>query len=387
MALITRRNRIIPPQNRYADKVAQQQLQQIAPTIKAALTNALAVNSYQVLYYYRSQQGPACSCSKSTRKDAVGLDEQGNATPEQIASILNPNGNFGINNYQKSGNSNNPLIGNKVTTGPILGMTDNVLIGDGFVEQEFNNEQLLTAPHIDSGSTGCGVCYGQGVLPGYNLYGGERLVFDVSQVLQTKSIQIDRQQFPNVFTYVNGGSVTFSLSIPMAVCGVYVIRLMNGLEPSQGVLTMNVGSSWIPLTTDNILANIGGTYPIKVSPMENFTHIEIIYQYTTTPIRADYPNFEGINNLDVLNGEEPVELQLGPDLPNVGVYDVIVDPTFAKAWRVMSFRTHFTREQDILGWLCTARLLQPYEICAGLYMPPGVVDPKTSGVNQRAGGY
>ena len=352
------------------------------------MLNSLEVNSYEILYYSKVMQGRSCTCSHSTQTDAWGLDEQGNATPEQIASMLSPNGSYGIADYQSSGNSPKPLIGNRVS--PDIHIQDEPnesQIGDGFEANTFSMDQLMSAPHTDSGSVACGVCLGAGLVPGFNLFGGERIILDAQVVKYSRNTQINREVFPNSFTYVNGGWVDFELTIPFSVHSVICVRLMNNLAPAQGFVSLIEGSVEESLTPNSILHYKGGTYKIRVRPLEEFTHVEIVWNYLSTPIRADYPNFDIINNLQVLAGEENVSLELGPNLPECKPYDLILDPTFQKLWRVVSVRTRFTREQELLGWECQGRLVQPYETIAGVYMPPGAVDPKTSGTTQQAGGY
>ncbi len=410
MPIVNQNNRNLHAKNTRSVSIAQNMISRAAPIYQEQVNNALRVNGYDCILYNKLYSGRKCSCSIRAKESPTLLDENGNATQEQINSLLMGT-NFGINNYNDK-QSINP-VGSSIDVvnaeDTILTESWNDIGGDGSSEEEviidetniFNLETDLS-----SGSAGrCGVCYNNSFVGGFSVFNGTRIVLDTtvfntpSQVYNANttlssdlySVTIDRTQSPYRFTYSDEASyVCFTVVLPANALSLDSIRVMDNFNYLNSALLMiaNVANpTFVPLTVNNLMSYANGLPCwIAVYNVEQFTHLEIQLNSSSLATYMDIPRLSKTGDLSVLEGIDPITLVVSPLVPLVQPWDVIVDNVYGKVWRVTSVQNFNDRNLNILGWDIQARLVQEYELYYNLVKRTSV-KYNTTNFNRNGLGY
>jgi hypothetical protein len=370
-------NRKIQPRN---TRIVDSAIDGIAATIPLAqeqVTNALEVNGIEAMIYNRLNNGRMCSCSLGTKtKNASPLDEEGNASPEHIHSLLQGQEfSVSINRYGAR-NTDKPSAPNEVVgKPPTLDMREQERFSDDDAEANelvddltpFQTENVLGGV---SGSV-CAVCYGSGFIGGFNLVNGARIVVDADYPDATYvKASSNHAAFPHEVDLVNG-EFQFSLTHPASALSLDSCMVFHGFEPAENLTLLVMhpinSGTWVEFDPANYQTYADGKRrQFKVAGTGVFTHVVFQFNLIQTPVFIEYPKLSLTGDLTNLEGIDSVSLNVSPVVTDLDVWDIVFDSTYNKLWRITNVNPFKDRNRRNLGWDCNARLVQAYEPFANL---------------------
>lgn len=194
----------------YEHERVQKRLDSVIPAVQSKTRQALEVDSARVIIYKRAKIGLPCSCTvvaNDEYDDGDGMDKTfEHSGSRDYGTTIAPS------NQTMFGGMRNTQGVDVVDASATLVMEAGDLvsgIGDeGF--EEFSPNALT------GNSTNCGICFRQGVQPGYQPHGFLYNVMTHYNVQEMVGYTIDKSSRPHVFERVDpDGFVVFDTVIPM----------------------------------------------------------------------------------------------------------------------------------------------------------------------------
>lgn len=366
------------PKNRYAVDPAQSAIKALAPVIQEQYNNAFAVNSYPVLVFQRLASGRICSCSQTLNENptvpAVQLyDEAGNAS-EATIKTLTTGFQYEIKRYASR---DKQTVGNQVLEPADINPNERPFHNGTALDDEFagridtDDFHIIDSP-LTMGANVCGICFATGIVGGFALFGGNRIILDATAQPTLSKAFIDRKEHPFKLSFEeDDGSVEFLVTIPIGIYSILNIRVFDNTKEISAPIQIwdATNSIWVAVNASNLLTYATGL-PIRLQVLGTtstpFTHLEIAYLSTGTPLYADYPRLNNTGDLTAVDAIDPVSLNISPLLNGLRAYDCVYDVIQNRLWRVTSVTDFFDRNRNPHGWDCQARYIQPYENMAQL---------------------
>lgn len=381
MGLRFRSNTGTAPTNREGGVYGATNLKNLAPTIQKAYDNALQVNGFEILFLHQHQTGTKCSCSMKTAGDNNPnvLDEQGNASPSLIQSILS-NASFGIEDYKPLAKDSMPATVTPAVQGennndPLLNRDQgNIPPSDN--DEPFGDlstvapESLYEVDPLTAGAaTYCGICLGSGYDPGYSLYGGKRLILDpLKNPTSVQNAVLNKATYPWSYSSATKGTpgsapftVSWTLNVQAGIVNILNIGAFNNFTPVNATVYLD-NAPW----TNQIPTP--GQHTVSVVCLDNaLTHVEILYYTRNEPLLADFQNWDKTNDLSVMDPLSEVSIALTNQIPEVKVYDLMVDMVYQRMWRITNVQPTWDNNLNVYQWELTARVVQQYEVFAKMW--------------------
>jgi len=373
-------NRVLPANARAAD-VATKAIYEILPAQQMRTYNAFRVQGYQGLLYNRLQQGRKCTCQASQKQLNSRLDRDGKATVGAINQLLTGSATFDVSPYGSTPHRDSPftnevsplapvnpfqgvfdVVGTDLHDHPSTRISDEPTFGDnGPLDPMVDIEQLVgdfDAAHLGFTDVTCGVCFGTGFVGGYAPFHGQRIILtpaDVNLGLST----IDYTAKP--WSATTEQSFSVSLVLPLGALGLDSLKLWNGYRPCVA----NFSVDGTPIANDiQILKYCDGrVHTLEVTaPETKWTHLELQLALSVESPYFEFPKLTKGSDTSLLEQLEPFQIIMSPNVPSVRPEDVIVESTFGKTLIVQNSNWWNTRKQDVLGWECNVRVIQPQEL-------------------------
>ncbi len=386
MPLVTRTVPIPGPRNNRAAAVAQERLSAIVPLAQQESLNSIGVNAFPSLIYHLLTPGggKVCTCSRvlDTSKDAPLFDANGNASSEHITSLLEGS-QFGIIDYGKKPTGGN-VIGSR--GGPFTAPVDDVIapptattisptdptIGE-VVDISHDSFEVPTEAY---GNGACPVCFGTGVVGGFQVYGGRRIVVDSTHTgLQLNAgVTVDQLEAPyDLLFFGVGANAAFTMTLPYLGV-VQSVRTFHKRELVPFLVQIQDGSGvWQPFdptTASTYMDGLPHNFRL-LSPYPEegrLTYLEIqITQSDLVPI--DFSKLSRTGDLSILDPLQDVQLCIPPTIPYLYPGDIVADSIYGKLWRIKTVEYNNTLKRN-LAFQCDARLVQEYEFLHQLWIPP-----------------
>jgi hypothetical protein len=369
MPIIERRSNLTPNNARNSD-VAHNLTEHIAPMQQQKMMAAFRVQGIQAILYSKLTQGRICSCA-SRNNQASKLSPDGKASSGAINRILGGNENFGVSNYNpyeiditedptnrpSSRANSNQWLGTDHTVGSRTGSTRitelslQPKVGDNQSSPDL--EDLFAdfdMGHFGLTDVSCPICFGTTFVGGYTMFRGFRKVL-VPQDFDTLSY-LDLETF-----CLSPGTHEADITLPKGACVVDVFRAMNGnlAVPANFYLDNK--------EIKNVLHFCDGLqHRLKVVTESSITHLEIQLGLNKEPIYFEVPKRPKSSDLSLLAQEEPFQVIVSPDVPNLQTLDIIAESQLGKILIVQSCSPWNTRNRQMLGWECQVRVAQPQEL-------------------------
>lgn len=370
MPVRTPSNRRLHPQNTKVVDKAIDRIKTIAPIQQEKYWNAFKVNGYTCLVYNKLRAGRKCSCSTVIKSDPM-LDEDGNASKADIHKALTGGLAFGVSEYaetsQRIGEST--VIRELDTQAkPRLDVTTDLASPQqGTVEPDEFSMDFVEMDISALSNNRCGICYGSGYVGGYNLCFGNRFVFDTTYEAKNQfGFSIAQQNVP--YSFVNAGSeesyVDFTVTLPAALVGIDRLSVWNNTQlvtSARIQAGLNVASLQEVEEKDLQVFCTGTPIIIRVSNVSEFTHLEIQINSSEEDTYLEYPRLTETGDLSVLDATQSVQINVSPKILDIRPWDIIVDTTLKRIWRVTDANYFHDRNYNIHGWDVSARVVQVYE--------------------------
>ncbi len=386
---VTRTVPITGPRNNRAAEVAKTRLTAITPLAQKEIMNSLGVNAFPSLIYKKLNPGAGrvCTCSKALDVSPAAplFDEQGNASQEHIQSLLQGK-EFSIQDYGRE-----PLTGDVIgpNGSPVKTLQDpNQLIRNPGIETSDPSDPLATeitnsddfVAEVNPGAYengSCSICYGTGVVGGFQVYGGQRIIIDSTfNNLEFFHANVDQSEAPNIISFFAPDSyVGFNLTLPYGAV-VQSVRAWKGRTPVAVWVQIYVNGSWLPFD-QTVAAQYMDGLPHQmrlISPSSEevrLSHMEIqLYQVDLVPV--EFPHLSRTGDLSVLDPIQDVSLYIPPVVPYLYPGDLVADSVYGKLWRLKTVQYNKDSQMRNMAYDCEARLVQDYEYINDLLIPQGI---------------
>lgn len=394
------------PSNQRAIDPAKRALDRLAPYQQKKYEAAFFVNPIEILLYSKLNGGIECSCTfgdhDAPAAPILGID--GKASPATIQTLLTGK-RFGITDYGTvltdvsttdrevaQSDLSNPAISAFTFVGrsgndPRSNVAsrergaigaDTVLEGleddspPDLQQPEFLESDQLNRSLRSTDNRSCPVCFGSGYVGGYSVQNGWRRVFDCrDNNLTIVQGEIDAIISPNRATVTATGYAEYLITFPKHVHSIDAFRVMNGKFPAKNVYLSahSVGSNTFINVVDQASIKSfcdGNSRLVRILSLDGingfqFTHLEIQFNLSDTPLLAEFPRFGENSDLNMLEKLQDVQINMTNKVVSLHSEDVLSDSSVRKIWRVSAAQFYRDHSQNIIGWDCNASIVQPYE--------------------------
>lgn len=418
MPFVNRYTRQPAPNNRNVVDTARSTLDALTPVAQERNENALRVNGYPVMYYSRLTFGLQCTCSRLTPSTIVAptgveieveqsklnkgfptepgvsvMNSKGEGTDEYLSSILNGSVVY-IDRYGAR-NNDNPMSGfcnpqRSEPHSPLIKDNNKLIVAsdmdDPFADiiEPMDTDAFLNGPGggaagadsifgdtVNANSAqGCGVCLGTSYVGGYTLLNGNRTVIDTQANWSVRNFSLTTDH-PKAFT--SGGGDAYAevrLVLPRGTVHVDALRVWNNRTVVDSVVVYVDGEE---LTETQALGSYcdGGIHTLRFAfsgSEVSFTHIELQLDNAAQPVYVEFSRLSQTENLELPENYDPQNMMISAHVPNVKVYDIVVDTTYERAWKVVSVQNLIDRNRNPYGWESIARLVQRFELASLLWL-------------------
>lgn len=419
MAFVNRYSRRPAPNNRNVVDTARSTIDALTPVMQERGENALRVNGYPVLYYSRMTFGLQCTCSRVTPSSVVAptgvdpqsiegpdlekgfptkpgvsvLDPQGMGTDEYISSVLNGSVVY-IDRYGARNNDmpthnvcnpqrsepHSPLIkSDKGIHSPDMDDPFAAIIDDDMDTNAFLNGPGSGADGMDSifgdsinsnAAQGCGVCLGTGFVGGYTLLNGNRTIVDTQANWTVRNFSMTADH-PKAFVSGDGQAYAeVRLVLPRGAVHVDALRVWNNRTVVDDAV-IYVDDVELSETQSLQLYCDGGVHRIRIvfdNDEASFTHLELQLDNAAQPVYVEFSRLSQTENLELPENYDPQNLMISAHVPKVSIYDILIDTTYERAWKIVSSQNLIDRNRNPYGWESIARLVQRFELASLLWL-------------------
>lgn len=358
----------------YIYEEAQKRLDDTVEPFNRQVENSLYVNAVEVDYYQvQWKVGKPCTCEKieiqPEYKNTVSQSgDDSNSEPTIPTKEHDSSAGVGIKLRDENlfGDSEaEKLYG--VREIDVSGIDDDMEIDNDIPEELIRDtgesskegDVEFAETNMYGSNANCGICYRQGLQPGYSAYGKKRYVITTWDIESLDGYMVATATHPNKIlrqgpmdldTYVE-----FALPIPK-----YFSKVVYSIRDNIEILKDKPYFNNRPLRLDDLRQNAGKTIPIRVHAKE-FTHLFIEFDLGMDKLRAniggeqqslDYTKLEAISNMPVI---------LPPNIHEVSVGDVLVIKDRKLVLKVIDKERKITADKRQLEWSVQTRLIQRTE--------------------------
>jgi hypothetical protein len=233
---------------------------------------------------------------------------------------------------------------------------DSDLLPDDF-DFESGEEPTIAVPNMVQGAD-CALCYRTGYVPGYSVYGHQRLLLTTHNIEDIAGYTIDSLQTPHKIRRVdpNNGYVMFKINIPKYFKSMRVsIRDNRTLLPYDALTTL----TGVPISQGLVRSMSGSTLEVYVRS-EVFTHVSVLFDLGTTlhanfsqqSKSLDWSKFDTLGNINIV---------LPMTIPDLRSSDLIYVPSRGQTFSVTDVPYSRTAKDINLDWSVNTRLVQAQE--------------------------
>lgn len=338
------------PAKNYITKEAQARFDEVVKPYQNQGLNALKVDSFEVLFFYKAVSTIVCSCQETEVASTISSQENTNVP----ANFVNPESKTDQHvkiDYRR------PLFGSVGDSANANDYTetDEFALDD---DDEIDDGQPATSQALFSSGTDCGVCYRSGLLPGYRLYGYENLVFTPRDITDSYGYHKDVFATPHVLNKLDakGGYTEFEIKVPKYFKEVKV-SVRNNLEILDDVLLTEFG---FPLTFSDLKASAGLTIRVRVTA-DRFTHFLVRFDLGVEPVLANLSQLSKSTDWTLFDTIGNVNIILPNNIPLVSNSDVIFVPSKNMSFKISDVTYMQTAKGQPFEWSTSTRVLQPQE--------------------------
>lgn len=350
----------------YIQKQADARLQEVIRPAQQRGLNALGVDAFEVMYFRRANSSMPCSCQKAPARgliDHSAVDE-GNALPAHIQPVIDMGDDEIVIDH------NGSLFGTRATTGDHD--DDNYEPGSGM--GSYDDEEIVEDEYdarsqdkLFALSTDCGICYRNGMLPGYELYGYDRKVLSGQVVLEAYGFNLDSTASPHQFNCFDPeeGYVEFAIDVPKYFKAMrYSVRNNANHLPDESLYLATANPQ--ELTAAAVRAAAGTTLTVRVRT-EQFTHVVVDFNLGVEPIIAQLGQDNKATDWTMFDTLGSMNLILPMTISSVETSDVIYIPSRKRTVKVSDVTYLRTARDKNMDWQVQARVLQPQEGLKRIY--------------------
>ena len=354
-------NQLLPANQRNAD-VANFAVNGIAPVMQQRNMAAFRVQGIEACLYNHMTAGRICSCQGKHKKINTRLNKEGKASEGFINQILT-GASFGTSQFGVDDSNGAESYVPETAAYP----KHDYQVPSPEQQQAQIEDELVSLDDIvgsfDAVALGitdsaCPVCYGTGFVGGFTLYNGFRLVLPCEDfsLPATAELRIQNSPFSAVTNFAS-----IKLHLPKGVVSIDAFRLLNKMKLVE--CTMFIDSKKLDYAA--VMAHCDGkehTLTIMSAVPFEFTHLEIQLNLSKESVYMEVPRMTKSSNLSIIDSTEPFQILLSPNIPHADRLDIVTESMWGKALMIQDVSWHNTKERQMLGWECNARVIQQQEL-------------------------
>lgn len=354
-------NQLLPANQRNAD-VAEQAIKGIAPIMQQRNMAAFRVQGIEACLYNHLTAGRICSCQGKHKKINSRLNKDGKADEGFINQILTGT-SFGTSQFGIDDNDleayvpetadypkNDFQVKSPQQTNPIALEEETVSLDD--IVGDFD------AVALGITDSACPLCYGTGFIGGFSLYNGYRKVIPCEDFTLPADAELFIQKTP--FS-AKAKFTSVKVFLPKHAVAIDAFRLLNKMQVIQCM--MFIDGKYADYKT--VLSFCDGKEHLITMMSNNefeFTHLEIQLNLSKESVFMEVPRMTKASALTVIDSTDPFQILLSPNIPHADKLDIITESMWGKALMIQDVSWHNTKERQMLGWECNARVIQQQEI-------------------------
>lgn len=354
-------NQLLPANQRNAD-VAEFALRKIAPVMQQRNMTAFRVQGIEACLYNHITAGRICSCQGKHKKINSRLNKDGKADEGFINKILTGT-SFGTSQFGVDDSTGAESYVPDTAANPKY---DSLVLSPQQQQVQMDDELVslddivgnFDAVALGITDSACPVCYGTGFVGGFTLYNGYRKVVPCEDFALPAQAELRVQNSP--FSVVtNFASV--KLYLPKNAIAIDSFRLLNKMKLVDAVLFID-GKKADYKTVLSACDGKEHTITILSDIPIEFTHLEVQLNLSKESVFMEVPRLTKSSNLTVIDSTEPFQILLSPNIPHADKLDIVTESMWGKALMIQDVSWHNTKERQMLGWECNARVIQPQEL-------------------------
>lgn len=354
-------NQLLPANQRNAD-VASLAVDGIAKVMQQRNMAAFRVQGIEACLYNHMTSGRICSCQGKHKKINSRLNKDGKADQGFINQILT-GAFFGTSQFGVDDSDNAESYVPETAPFPKY---DYQVQSSEQQKQQMDDELVslddivgnFDAVALGITDSACPVCYGTGFVGGFTLYNGFRLVVpceDFSLPVQAE-LRIQNSPFSAVTNFA-----TIKLHLPKGAVAIDTFRLLNKMQTIMCMMFID-GKKADYMTIMSFCDGKEHTLTIMSDKPFEFTHLEIQLNLSKESVYMEVPRMTKSSNLSVIDSTEPFQILLSPNIPHADRLDIVTESMWGKALMIQDVSWHNTKERQMLGWECNARVIQQQEL-------------------------
>lgn len=350
------------PRNRYdrhktyETERVQKRLDSIQKVVQSKVEQALAVDSTQIIIFKKAKMGLTCSCNKVTNDI---MDEQQGALKGLGRESDSTGGGVRIGTVSKT------MFGGGLQTVSL----DDIDMDESATMDAADMMGVDTGEEFDVKWDGgnvanCGICFRQGVVPGFSATGFIYNVMTHHQVKELSGYTLDQSTSPATFRQVRkDGFVDFDQLIPKYFTqATYSVRENERLLPAFPRPMLVLNGVEVELTADNVDRFRGKYVTVRVRGVESFTHGTIIFDLGVDPVNGNISEEANILNYDQELTVGNITVVLPARSGAIEPEDLLVLPFKNYVLKVMEAPKKRTARNEQWEWVCTTRAVQRKEV-------------------------
>lgn len=339
----------------YEGERVQKRLDSVIEVVQSKVEQALAVDATRCIIYKRAKFGLVCSCN---RVDNTAFDDQIGA----MKSVARES------DAQSAGVSIAPSArtmfgGGRPTAVPLDEINP---AGKALIDAA---DAMTTGEEFDTRWDGgnvvnCGICYRQGVQPGFAAVGFQYVVMSHHHVRGIEGYTLDQSVAPAAFRQVvKQGFVDFDVTVPKFFrSATYSVR-SNDKVFGAGTRPMAViNGQTTELTMDILDKHRGQNIIIRVCNVEIFTHCVFIFDLGVSGVNCNISEEANTLNYDQELTIGNITVVLPAKVGMIEPEDLLVLPDRRYVLKVTEVPKKRTAHQQAWEWVCTTRPVQRKEL-------------------------
>lgn len=345
------------PYNRfktYEGERVQKRLDSVIPAVQSKVEQALAVDATRCIIYKKAKFGLVCSCNRvdnlpgDTAGGLKSLGRQSDIHQRDVQIVPANRTMFG-------GGSTQAVSLDEINPAE-RSMIDAVdLATDG---GEFDTRW-------DGGNVvNCGICYRQGVQPGFTSVGYQYVVMTHHHVVKFEGYSLDQSVAPLLFRQVRkNGFVDFDVTIPKYFkSAIYSVRENDRVYGADVRPMAVINGQQTELTMALLDQHRGHNIIIRVAGVETFTHCVIIFDQGVQPVLCNISEEANVLNYDQELTVGNLTVVLPARVGMIEPEDILVLPDRNYVLKVMEVPKKRDSRQRAWEWVATTRPVQRKEI-------------------------
>lgn len=347
----------------YIGKQAEMRKKEAVAAAQARGLEALKVDKYEIEYFHKVDCSIICTCRKTEVSSSLNShpNQASNSVPKNMLVQQDGDEEIVIDHA-------NSLFGTKASSSTIY--EDEEASAD---ELGFNDEELIEDSgngSIDSlfgAGVDCGVCYRSGLVPGYENYGKQRMVFTTHVIENAYGYNIDVSATPHKICKMDheSGYIDFILEVPKYFKAVkYSVR--NNTNVLKEEILYNASSS-LELHLADLRYSAGKTHLIRCKARE-FTHLVVEFDLGVDKVIANLSQATLATDFTLFDQFGTVSFILPMTIQEVATQDAIYVPKRKQTFKVTDFTYLRTSENSNIDWLVQTRVVQPQEALKTIHL-------------------